>query len=72
MTDLHAPAPRIYHRALGIREDGAVSALCFKSPRAINMKVSTWTIRDEAVTCPHCLEIINARGSVRPPPQDRG
>ncbi|HEV2674177.1 MAG TPA: hypothetical protein VGV37_06505 [Aliidongia sp.] len=57
-TNPKAPGPRIYHRAKGIREDGAVSALCFTSPRAINMKVATWTIRDEAVTCPRCLEII--------------
>lgn len=60
-TSRPAPKSRVYHRAKGIREDGAVSALCFKIPRAINLKAASWTIRDEAVTCPLCLEIINAR-----------
>jgi hypothetical protein len=55
------PRQRIRHRGDKIREDGAVSALCFKAPRAINMKIATWVYRDEAVTCPRCLEIIHAR-----------
>lgn len=69
MTDEHKtttgillpPRQRIYHRAKGARADGAVSALCFKVPRAINLRAAFWTLRDEAVTCPKCLEIINAR-----------
>jgi hypothetical protein len=56
-TNRRAPRQRTYHRATKIREDGSVSALCFKSPRAIDMRRATWTIRDEAVTCPKCLEV---------------
>jgi hypothetical protein len=38
-----------------------VSALCFKRPRAIDLRVATWTNRDEAVTCPKCLAILAAK-----------
>jgi len=49
--------PKPIHRAKGIREDGAVSALC--SPRrAINLKVATWTNRDVAVTCKKCRAML--------------
>jgi hypothetical protein len=53
--------PRIMHRGDKIRGDGAASALCSKVPRAINMRVASWTARDSAVTCPKCLAIIGAR-----------
>ena len=43
-------------------ETGAVSALCFKKPRAIDLKIASWTIRDEAVTCKQCLRIIEEGG----------
>ena len=58
-TNRRVPRQRTYHRAAKIREDGSVSALCFKSPRAIDMRRATWTIRDEAVTCPRCLEALH-------------
>jgi plasmid maintenance system antidote protein VapI len=48
-----------YHKAAKFRSDGAVVALCFKRPRAINLAHSLWTIRDAAVTCPKCLRILN-------------
>ena len=54
-------APRIYHLAKRIRDDGAVSALCFVRDRKIDLSRSSWTIRDEAVTCPNCRKIIEAR-----------
>ena len=44
-------------------ETGAVSALCFKKPRAIDLKIASWTIRDEAVTCKQCLRIIEEGGT---------
>lgn len=50
---------RPYHRAVGINNRGSVTALCFRSPRAINLKVATWTNRDEAVTCPKCLALLH-------------
>lgn len=46
---------RIIHKAGKINQRGGVSAICFKSPRAINMKIASWVMRDEAVTCPNCL-----------------
>ena len=53
------PKQRVRHKAKHIRMDGAVSALCFKVPRAIDMKVASWVLRDEAVTCRRCKEILN-------------
>ena len=49
---------KVYHLAQKFREDGAVSALCFKSPRPINLKIALWTVRPEAVTCPKCKRAI--------------
>jgi hypothetical protein len=46
------------HMAYQVNEKGGVTALCFLSPRAINLKVATWTNREEDVTCPKCLEQI--------------
>ena len=50
------PRVRIRHMADKIREDGAVSAVCFLTPRAIDMRRATWTNRAEAVTCPKCIK----------------
>lgn len=49
---------RLVHMGSGVRADGAVSARCFASPRAIDMKRATWTLRAEAVTCPRCSAIL--------------
>lgn len=46
------------HLAKKIRPDGAVSPLCAMTPRVLNLKVSTWTLRNEAVTCRKCLTLI--------------
>lgn len=46
---------KIFHFAALIRRDGAVSPLCAPKPRAINLKVATWTISEDAVTCSKCL-----------------
>jgi hypothetical protein len=48
---------RIVHKAAKVSDRG-VSALCSEKPRAINMKTSTWALRDEAVTCKRCLVIL--------------
>lgn len=50
--------PKLYHKAAALREDGAVTALCFSSPRPIDLKVALWTIRDDAVTCPRCRKAL--------------
>lgn len=44
------------HRAKHMTGDGRVSPLCATIPRAINLKIATWTLRDDAVTCPKCLK----------------
>ena len=49
---------KIYHKANKRSQTGGVSALCFKTPRSINMNRATWTFRDEAVTCKKCLKKI--------------
>ena len=49
---------RPIHRARHIREDGSVSPLCAKTPRALDLRSSTWTYRDDAVTCPRCLRLL--------------
>lgn len=53
---------KVIHRAKHIREDGAVSPLCAKIPRAIDLSRATWSNRDEAVTCPKCLELMKEPG----------
>ena len=45
----------LYHMADKINENGDVSALCFKRPRAIDLSKTRWTNRPEAVTCKKCL-----------------
>lgn len=49
--------PRVCHKAAFMNGDGDVSALCSKSPRAIDMKRATWTTGWEAVTCKKCLKL---------------
>lgn len=51
-------AKKLYHRASKIHDDGKVSALCFARPRPIDLSRASWTIRDEAVTCPRCLRLM--------------
>ena len=51
-----APREKVYHYAAHFRDDGAVSALCFEKPKAINLKVACWTIREDAVTCQKCRD----------------
>lgn len=54
---------RKYHLANFVSKNGDMSALCFPSPRKINLKVASWTIQKSQVTCKKCLEIIAKRGN---------
>lgn len=65
MTNVRALRPKIIHRADKIRNDGAVSALCFASPKPIDLGKSTWSNRDEAVTCPRCRRLIREKQASR-------
>ena len=60
-TKAGQPYQRIVHLAQGVRDDGAVSAACFKSPRAIDMRRASWVLRPEAVTCPKCKAVADDR-----------
>ena len=55
------PPTRTRHRGNKINAKGRVSALCFQRPRAIDMKRATWVMSDDAVTCPKCRALIDAR-----------
>lgn len=46
--------PRIVHMASKMSSKGGVSPLCAIKPRAINMKISSWTLTRAAVTCTRC------------------
>lgn len=50
------PRVRKYHYATFVRKGGAISALCFTRPRAIDMRKATWTISAAAVNCQRCLK----------------
>lgn len=49
---------RVKHMVRMVNEAGDVSALCFDSPRAIDMKVESWVNHDASVTCRACLRAI--------------
>lgn len=51
---------KVYHLASKINANGEVSALCFKTPRAINLERALWTTRIEATTCPKCKRAFRA------------
>ena len=52
---------KVYHYAAKIRDDGAVSALCYRPPRKLNLATASWTNRPQAVTCVKCLALLAAR-----------
>jgi len=50
-----------YHFAGKIRADGAVSPLCAKTPRALNLRRESWTLIKSAVTCKRCIAALKLR-----------
>lgn len=52
------PYGKTYHLATAVRGDGRASALCYKRPRAINLRVCLWTTDPSAVTCRKCLRVM--------------
>lgn len=48
------------HRAKHLGPSGQVSPLCAKTLRALDLTRATWTLRDDAVTCPRCLAALAA------------
>lgn len=51
---------RIRHKG-ALFSDKGVSALCFKTPRAIDMRKASWCLSDDAVTCEKCLVLLKKR-----------
>ena len=59
---------KLVHRAAMLDEFGNASALCFAKPRAINLRIASWTIRDEAVTCEKCKRAMASRATAEVQP----
>jgi hypothetical protein len=51
----------VYHYAAKISPNGDVSALCFTTPKPINLRRASWTIRPNAVTCEKCKRLLQVR-----------
>lgn len=49
---------KVYHFANLFNERGGVSALCFKSPRSINLRRALWTVIPQYVTCAKCIKAL--------------
>lgn len=56
------------HRAAMVNQAGGMSALCFAKPRAINLRIASWTICDEAVTCEKCKRAMASRATAEVQP----
>lgn len=57
----HHSTSKTVHMAGKVRGDGAISAACYRTPKPINLAISTWTIRPEAVTCPKCRRVLDGK-----------
>lgn len=60
------PRAKLIHWASKIREDGAVSALCFAKARPMGLTKATWTQEEHLVTCPKCKRILAPDPRVKP------
>ncbi len=58
MKNVQMLRAKTYHMADKANQVGGVSALCFKTPRAIDLSRALWTNRPEAVTCPKCRAML--------------
>jgi len=45
---------RLIHKAKLVSPDGDVSPLCASIPRALNLRIESWTTDNSAVTCKNC------------------
>jgi hypothetical protein len=66
MTIGPTPREKRVHFAAKVNENGDVSALCSPTPRPINLRRSTWTLREEAVDCPLCRAMLAQRKKLAP------
>jgi hypothetical protein len=60
------PVPKVVHRLKFVAPEGDhpgyVSALCYKSPRPIDLTTSSWTANDYKVTCRKCVQRLREGG----------
>ena len=63
MTNIVIPRTtgKTIHMAGKVRGDGAMSAACYRTPRPIDLAVSAWTLRADAVTCPKCRRVLDGK-----------
>jgi hypothetical protein len=52
---------KLYHYGKRIRADGAVSALCYDTPRKIDLGKASWVLRKNAVTCAKCISLLEKK-----------
>lgn len=45
---------RLVHLAAKVSRTGGISPLCAASPKRLNLRTASWTVRIAAVTCPAC------------------
>ena len=64
LIGLRLDMKKTYHMAKMVTLDGAVSPLCAKVPRAIDLSKASWTLRADAVTCPRCRAALKAKALV--------
>ncbi len=52
---------KLRHMAGKTRGDGAVSALCYRRPRSIDLTRVSWTIDPGNVTCERCIQLLDPK-----------
>ena len=62
----HPGTPKPIHMADKVNPQGAISPLCAKKPKALNLNTDSWTNRPWAVTCPRCALLIKAQEMQQP------
>jgi len=59
---------KVYHIAAKFTAAGQVSALCYKRPKAIDLKRGqSWTLVPETATCPRCRRLAGVTGKAVQP-----
>jgi hypothetical protein len=54
---------KVYHIASKMNDEGEVSALCYKKPKAINLqRGQSWTLVPETATCSRCRDLVSKDG----------
>lgn len=57
---------KVYHMAAKMNDRGEVSALCYKTPRAIDLAKASWVLEIDRATCPRCKAIARVTAPTAP------